>query len=145
MLDNQLIYYIVVFMKRKEVKCKHCHEQIKTRAKSFCSNKCQAELKQKSCLEKWLNGDMKSHNGKTFQVKPFVRRYLIEKSNYKCSECGWGERNQASGNVPLEIDHINGIASDGSISNLRVLCPNCHSLTSTFRNLNKVKGIRDRK
>ena len=29
--------------------------------------------------------------------------------------------------------------------NFEVLCPNCHSLTSTYKSLNKGKGRKDRK
>ena len=32
----------------------------------------------------------------------------------------------------LQLDHINGIHNDNRIENLRILCPNCHSQTTTF-------------
>jgi hypothetical protein len=35
--------------------------------------------------------------------------------------------------IPLELDHINGNSKDNCLSNLRLLCPNCHALTSTYR------------
>jgi hypothetical protein len=35
--------------------------------------------------------------------------------------------------VPLELDHINGNNRDNSLANLRLLCPNCHALTPTYR------------
>ena len=34
--------------------------------------------------------------------------------------------------LKLQIDHINGIRFDHRLENLRLLCPNCHSQTSTF-------------
>ena len=57
-----------------------------------------------------------------------------------CSICGWKQKNLVTGRIPLEIDHVNGNAEDNSEQNLRLICPNCHSLSSNFRNLNKGKG-----
>jgi len=37
----------------------------------------------------------------------------------------------------LQLDHINGKNTDNRIDNLRLLCPNCHSQTSTFSGRNR--------
>jgi hypothetical protein len=39
--------------------------------------------------------------------------------------------------LSLHLDHINGINTDNRLSNLRLLCPNCHSLTETYAGKNK--------
>ena len=54
----------------------------------------------------------------------------------RCEECGWAKQS-IDGRIPLELDHINGNSKDNRLENLRVLCPNCHSLKSTHRGLNR--------
>jgi predicted RNA-binding Zn-ribbon protein involved in translation (DUF1610 family) len=58
---------------------------------------------------------------------------------YSCAECGmsrWREKD-----ISLHVDHINGIWSDCRRENLRFMCPNCHSQTSTHSGKNKKKRI----
>lgn len=54
----------------------------------------------------------------------------------KCELCGWHETSQ-DGRIPVELDHINGDRYDNRLENLRILCPNCHSLQPTHRGKNK--------
>lgn len=57
---------------------------------------------------------------------------------YECSECQIGLLyNNKS--ISLQLDHINGINNDNRLDNLRFLCPNCHSQTSTFSGKNRNK------
>lgn len=60
-----------------------------------------------------------------------VAEGLLERA---CSGCGltaWQGRL-----VPLELDHVNGRREDNRLENLRLLCPNCHALTDTWRGRN---------
>jgi hypothetical protein len=54
----------------------------------------------------------------------------------RCELCGWSEP-APDGRVPVELDHVNGDRFDNRLENLRILCPNCHSLQPTHRGLNK--------
>lgn len=76
-------------------------------------------------------------DGSSFQSFKLKRRLfdtgLKEKS---CEMCGWAEYTP-EGYLPLELDHINGIHTDNRLENLRVLCPNCHSLQPTHRGRSK--------
>lgn len=59
----------------------------------------------------------------------------------ECEKCGWAMKSE-DGRLPLELDHINGDAHDNRLENLRILCPNCHSLQVTHRGRNSVKKYR---
>lgn len=53
-----------------------------------------------------------------------------------CELCGWAKLS-TDGRIPLELDYINGDSQDNRLENLRILCPNCHSLQPTHRGKNK--------
>lgn len=73
------------------------------------------------------------------QVQSFKLKNKLFRAGLKqprCEMCGWCQRS-VDGRVPLELDHINGDRHDNRLCNLRVLCPNCHSLQPTHRGKNK--------
>jgi hypothetical protein len=103
------------------------------------------ELGYETYIEKWKLGKATGHNDTaSFKVSGHVRRFLFEKHQGKCEECGWSKRNKYTGKVPLQIHHINGRADDCCEKNLKLLCPNCHSLTDNFgrRNIESVRKHR---
>ena len=63
-------------------------------------------------------------------------RLLSEKVfPHQCNKCSRTEWNGES--IPLELEHKNGNHSDNTLSNLELLCPNCHAQTATYRGKNK--------
>ena len=79
-------------------------------------------------------------NGSTYQSYKLKRRLFKASIKLpKCELCGWSQKSE-DGRLPLELDHINGDSRDNRLSNLRVLCPNCHSLQLTHRGKNRKKG-----
>jgi len=121
-------------------KCLNCEKEIKPSNK-YCSVKCQQEYQQKIWEEKWLAGEVDG-NKDTVWTQPScrVRTYLLKKYNNKCSKCGWGEINPFTGTIPLEIEHIDGNPYNTTPENVTLLCPNCHSLTETYRGANRGNG-----
>ncbi len=75
-----------------------------------------------------------SSNFSTYQLKK--RLFKAGLKSQKCEECGWAKQSD-DGRIPIEIDHINGDHSDNRLENLRILCPNCHSLKPTHCGRNK--------
>lgn len=72
----------------------------------------------------------------TFKLKRRLFKEGLKKP--ECEECGWAKIT-TDGRLPLELDHINGDSRDHRLENLRVLCPNCHSLKPTHRGANRKK------
>lgn len=58
---------------------------------------------------------------------------------YKCECCGITEWNGKP--ISLQLHHINGINNDNRLSNLQLLCPNCHSQTENFATKGKGSSI----
>lgn len=73
----------------------------------------------------------------SYTSRQTLKRKIIEYGllENKCNICGldpvWNNKK-----LVMVLDHINGIANDHRIENLRFLCPNCNSQTDTFAGRN---------
>jgi Zn finger protein HypA/HybF involved in hydrogenase expression len=63
------------------------------------------------------------------------RRRVFEEQNYCCNKCGINEWQGFK--ITLELEHKDGNNQNNSRENLEGLCPNCHSITDTWRGRNK--------
>lgn len=125
-------------------RCPNCGKEILARHNIYCNNKCQMEYQHKQWIERWKRGEEDGMQGR-YQTSDHIRRYLKDKYHNKCARCGWGEVNPYTYNVPLEVEHIDGNYLNNREDNLILLCPNCHSLTATYKGANKGHGRKDRK
>lgn len=112
-------------LRKKNRTCVHCKKE--TNNPKFCGLECQHDFyweKKKSDME----------SGKT----PYNRRYVYESQGHICSICKSTTWNNQP--IPLELDHIDGNSYNNTRSNLRMICPNCHAQTPTYKGKNTGNG-----
>lgn len=126
--------------KRKKTRaaCIFCGKEVKKNATKYCGVQCQHDYQTQLTLSEWRAGTAGLETNGT--VRRPIRRYLIDKAGNQCTICGWDKKNPSTGRVPLEVHHTDGNHNNNVESNLQVLCPNCHALTPSYRNLNKGGG-----
>jgi hypothetical protein len=116
--------------------CENCQTELKRHQYKYCSNRCQQArefIVRAQRLESGMYPPLVCNGS-------FIRKYLIQRDGEKCSACGWDRRHPKTGRVPVEVEHIDGDYRNNRPENLTLLCPNCHSLTDTFRALNRGRG-----
>lgn len=84
-------------------------------------------------INSWLWGLEDGYIGKTKELSNHIKRYFVERFGTECWSCKWDGKHPIDGAQLTEFDHIDGDASNCSFDNIRILCPNCHSMTDTFR------------
>ena len=123
--------------------CLNCNRE--TNGSKFCPhNECHREYTYKEYIKRWKLGNENGIIGKG-AINNYLKRYLKEKYNNKCSKCGWNKVNNYSNKIPLEAEHKDGNYKNNKEYNLDLLCPNCHSLTKTYKGLNRGHGRKYRK
>jgi 5-methylcytosine-specific restriction endonuclease McrA len=66
------------------------------------------------------------------------KSFILRTTKHQCQICNlesWQDKP-----IPLELDHIDGNSSNNSRDNLRIICPNCHAQTDTYRGKNMGKN-----
>lgn len=98
-----------------------------------------ADNRYQNYIHRWLLNEESGMRGKT-GISGHIRRYLIEQKGSRCWKCDWSEINPVANKVPIEISHVDGDFTNNHETNLELLCPNCHSLTPSYRSLNNGRG-----
>lgn len=124
------------YKKTKTNKCLFCGNPVYDK---YCGTKCRKSYEHQVIFTKISNNEP-LNVGNVATNNRWYKKYLIEKYGEKCMECGWGKENIHSHTIPIELEHIDGNSENGKLNNLKLLCPNCHSLTPTYKFLNKGNG-----
>lgn len=122
--------------------CLYCNQafEFKYAKQRFCSQSCSASYNNKLRSKKEPRkthlqiGFEKFENGELVGYKAH-RKYLTLTRGYKCEICSINTWRDMP--LVLDVDHIDGNPDNNYPSNLRLLCPHCHSQTETYKSKNK--------
>lgn len=84
------------------------------------------KLEYRTETESYLDNSQKISSWK-LKTRLFEEKIKVE----KCESCNLTE--WLGKPIPLELDHIDGNKYNNNLNNLRILCPNCHAMTPTYR------------
>ena len=118
--------------------CQQCgkeHTWSKNSFGKYCSNACQGIARHQAKVKSWLE------EGNNPSVR--TMRTHLHSIQDSCWECGIKE--WMGKPITLELEHSDGDGYNNNITNLKLLCPNCHSQTSTYKNRNKGNGRLERR
>lgn len=120
---------------RRHVFCIACGLEVASDKRLFCSRRCHKrhQFNERARL-------LESGAYKVYNCNNFIRKYLTFRLGECCSRCKWNVKHPLTGRVPVEVEHIDGDWNNNALESLTLLCPNCHSLTNTYRGLNRGRG-----
>lgn len=106
--------------------CRNCGIPVRQKPNIYCSISCQQRFKRRVSVEGGTAG------------KRALRSYLLECREHKCEVCGLAK--WMGKLIPLEMDHKDGDSANNRLDNLRLICPNCHAQTETYKAKNIGRG-----
>lgn len=78
----------------------------------------------------WSKGE-RLKDWENYNKSTQLKKHLIIERGHKCQSCyleDWLGKQ-----ITLELEHVDGNRSNNKQENLKLLCPNCHSQTKTWR------------
>lgn len=125
------LYFAMPTPKKQRNECRFCGAECARPTYTYCSNQCQQLHRQQRKIEEGV-------------ASPLTwKHYLLRTEGHRCAICRLETWNGHP--IPLELDHIDGNASRNVQENLRLLCPNCHAQTATYKNKNVGNGRHHRR
>ena len=120
---------------RKPTKhCVCCDLTLTNRASKYCSSDC-ANTERKTQTRERIDLGLVTE-------RRVLKKYLTDERGWICEIC---ENTEWTGDpIPLELDHIDGDASNNFPLNLRCICPNCHAKLPTSKGRNRGNGRKSR-
>lgn len=113
-----------------KVTCKWCKQPLKKTNRTYCSKLCSGAYRSHEAI----------NSGKA--TGGTLRRHLLATQENICNTCQLASWNDQP--IPLDVDHVDGDPYNNDLSNLRLLCKNCHAQTPTYGNKNKGNGRKER-
>lgn len=108
--------------------CRNCGNPVRYMHNIYCSMPCQFQFKRKRKVEKNIDNI----------GRRALKSYLLDTRGHRCEVCGiteWMGRP-----APLELDHRDGNPLNNQLDNVRLICPNCHAQTATYKGKNMGSG-----
>jgi hypothetical protein len=147
-------------------KCLYCNSKIPydERNKKFCNHSCAAIYLNKTIKKIYkktrphciicnkphqMNDKLCRFHYKEQQIKnglvserSTLRKWLIKNRGYCCENCK--QKTWLNEPISLELHHIDGNAGNNFLTNLQILCPNCHAMMPNSKGKNRGNGRKTR-